>query len=461
MNESGRSDVHYYLGATQELSIDLLLDYLDDVIKSRFYYRDRGWQEVMRSVGEDMGEAGDFDVATLLRLLVPDAWYALNALFEEWDYLSFSEKVSELRDLLAALTNYKTLLTDNPAGSAVGMLISIIAHYAVRFHLTEASFGSLSLTDNYEHLFALLGDTFRNKMSGELFMQHWPETYMAWLDSASDESLFERSSYTRVSLKCPIDVYVYDSNEVLVGRIVDDVVDESLEESVYCACDMLGEKTVYLPDDDTYRIEIVAREDCEIDLVNEYYTDQMELASVECYLDVPMDEEQSFEADYQKEELECTLTSDGTEIEADYTVGEEEEVPEFTVELTCEGFGTIAGDGYYTLGETVSLCALELYGSTFVGWYDENGVLISTEIEYSYSITENGAFTAVFEGGRMPGDADGNGVIDTTDALYVLRCALGIDGDANAMMAVCDMDGSGTIDTTDALLILRMALGIE
>ncbi len=75
--------------------------------------------------------------------------------------------------------------------------------------------------------------------------------------------------------------------------------------------------------------------------------------------------------------------------------------------------------------------------------------------------TWNGYPIVPYEVEAVPGDADGNGVIDTTDALYVLRCALGIDGDANAMMAVCDMDGSGTIDTTDALLILRMALGIE
>jgi hypothetical protein len=60
-----------------------------------------------------------------------------------------------------------------------------------------------------------------------------------------------------------------------------------------------------------------------------------------------------------------------------------------------------------------------------------------------------------------PGDADKNGVIDTADALLVLRAALGIDGDPAALLTVCDMDGNGIIDTTDALLILRLALGIS
>ncbi|MBQ1520019.1 MAG: dockerin type I repeat-containing protein, partial [Clostridia bacterium] len=61
----------------------------------------------------------------------------------------------------------------------------------------------------------------------------------------------------------------------------------------------------------------------------------------------------------------------------------------------------------------------------------------------------------------LPGDADRNGAVDTTDALLILRCALGIMGSESYYMMNCDMDGNGAIDTTDALMILRMALGIS
>lgn len=54
------------------------------------------------------------------------------------------------------------------------------------------------------------------------------------------------------------------------------------------------------------------------------------------------------------------------------------------------------------------------------------------------------------------GDVDGNGVVDTTDALFVLRWALGIDA-----TFACDADHNGSIDTTDALLVLRAALNIN
>lgn len=60
----------------------------------------------------------------------------------------------------------------------------------------------------------------------------------------------------------------------------------------------------------------------------------------------------------------------------------------------------------------------------------------------------------------QPGDADGNFYVDTVDALEVLRCALGISGNAEALLGNCDMDQNGSIDTTDALLILRLALNI-
>lgn len=58
----------------------------------------------------------------------------------------------------------------------------------------------------------------------------------------------------------------------------------------------------------------------------------------------------------------------------------------------------------------------------------------------------------------IPGDADGDGLVTTMDALIVLRCALGISGDPNALLVLCDMDGDGKITTQDALIILRSAL---
>ena len=60
----------------------------------------------------------------------------------------------------------------------------------------------------------------------------------------------------------------------------------------------------------------------------------------------------------------------------------------------------------------------------------------------------------------LPGDADDNGAVEATDALIVLRYAMGMDqivpNETNA-----DVNGDGVIDASDALIILRMAMGIE
>ncbi len=101
-------------------------------------------------------------------------------------------------------------------------------------------------------------------------------------------------------------------------------------------------------------------------------------------------------------------------------------------------------------------------GAQFTGWFGEDGTPLYFDPEFDLSECGETQLTARFgKPGSIPGDADGNGTVDTTDALLVLRAALNIDGDPAALLSNCDMDGNGIIDTTDALMILRLALGIE
>jgi hypothetical protein len=55
------------------------------------------------------------------------------------------------------------------------------------------------------------------------------------------------------------------------------------------------------------------------------------------------------------------------------------------------------------------------------------------------------------------GDADDNGSITASDALLALRTAI---GGAHCPLARCDTNGDGFINTTDSLRILRKAVGI-
>ncbi|MBQ6454152.1 MAG: leucine-rich repeat protein, partial [Coriobacteriales bacterium] len=57
------------------------------------------------------------------------------------------------------------------------------------------------------------------------------------------------------------------------------------------------------------------------------------------------------------------------------------------------------------------------------------------------------------------GDADGSGVVNSRDALYVIRYATGRLGADGLDLAVCDVDGSGEVNSRDALYIIRYSSG--
>ena len=88
---------------------------------------------------------------------------------------------------------------------------------------------------------------------------------------------------------------------------------------------------------------------------------------------------------------------------------------------------------------------------------DESDVYFVDSLGFSSLTVWYGPFMC---GDALPGDATGDGVVDTEDALHVLRWALGLEDYDTDQGAICDMNGDGVIDTVDALIVLRMALGI-
>ena len=58
-------------------------------------------------------------------------------------------------------------------------------------------------------------------------------------------------------------------------------------------------------------------------------------------------------------------------------------------------------------------------------------------------------------GAQTPGDMEGDGVVSASDALVILRMALGmIDGNTT----LADMDGDGVVTSADALIALRLSM---
>ena len=121
--------------------------------------------------------------------------------------------------------------------------------------------------------------------------------------------------------------------------------------------------------------------------------------------------------------------------------------PCYHLRLSPLDFGTVfnvLGEGMYTLA----------YSASARNCFSPDGVTLETETRCF-----NGLFTGLFFVGAsfIPGDADGDGALTTTDALLVLRYSMDIIPSLPRPIAA-DMDGSGTLDSMDALIILRQAV---
>lgn len=58
----------------------------------------------------------------------------------------------------------------------------------------------------------------------------------------------------------------------------------------------------------------------------------------------------------------------------------------------------------------------------------------------------------------LPGDVDGNGIVDAADALLLLRFSMGLI-DSLPCSENADYNGDGSVDATDALLVFRFSMG--
>lgn len=81
------------------------------------------------------------------------------------------------------------------------------------------------------------------------------------------------------------------------------------------------------------------------------------------------------------------------------------------VTVNRDGLGTVTGAGVYQIGSQVTLTATGgENGYNFIGWYSQNGTLISMDNPYIFTLNENVEITAKFsnapQGGETPGEGD-------------------------------------------------------
>lgn len=79
------------------------------------------------------------------------------------------------------------------------------------------------------------------------------------------------------------------------------------------------------------------------------------------------------------------------------------------VEISVQGQGDVAGAGVYAIGSQVTVTATAKQKNEFIRWENAQGVSVSTDASYSFTITDNVALKAVFSNnpsGDTPEEGD-------------------------------------------------------
>ncbi len=378
MAESKISTVLYSQEKRQELAIDLLIDYLDDVIKTSKQYANTGYQQLFMDILSD----SDGSIEKVIELLLKDHEFAAETLIfflNNQEELSKEEKASFITVLIGELSAIILLEDDNqPIKGILRMILELLVRYDARVIANTVSDKDQTIV--YDTLIGLIFNTVDQTMDSTLLKQHWPEAYLAWLRCGT--SVLKAGAYKKVSVKCPVDVVVYDASGEVVGRVTDDIVDETIEESVCIVVNEYGEKDIYLDEEGEYSIEIIAREAGELDIVISAFDGDNVCTSTDCYIDLLMAEGQVFGVETNDD----VVSTEDAILEPDVSTEDGTQTVEIT--LTSNLPGIMFGQGTHLLGESVDLIASACSEYGFDGWY-LNGELLSKDCSYTFSAVED------------------------------------------------------------------------
>ena len=123
------------------------------------------------------------------------------------------------------------------------------------------------------------------------------------------------------------------------------------------------------------------------------------------------------------------------------------------------GVGTERDENY----EWYCIKAVPVLGNSFCGWYAVDGTLLSTNVEINRNDFDGvndfiARFTASTPGGV--GDVDGDGAVRVSDAVLIMRYALGLIEFTPEQILCGDVDGDGFVKVADAVMVIRIALGL-
>lgn len=228
---------------------------------------------------------------------------------------------------------------------------------------------------------------------------HYPALYMAWLDSLNGSNKNYNGKYVKVFINCPVDVTIYDKEDDIVGKIVNNEV-VSTEEGCTIYIDQDGQKIVVLPCDADYQIQMAATDNGTVTYtVEKWNMDEKNSHYLCSYYDVNVERGNILtglieEADEASAEKYTLLNSIGEKIEPTKEfVGEE--IVTYSIHVEADGHGVVNASSRKTEGEYVIINAVPNDNESFLGWYNGEA-LVSAEENYRFRVEADVSLTAKF-----------------------------------------------------------------
>ncbi|MDO4815514.1 MAG: lipase family protein [Bacillota bacterium] len=191
----------YEVYEDQELVLDLLIDYIDDLLLTPEKYLSGGYQEILMEYMKCRISGDEMKLERFFRFLLSDnreLARRLCSLMEDWESLKPLERGKHISALTAAIAK-KQAIKNTPATEILGMGMNILIHYAAKRTATRVT--GKDKDYYYDQLTKMIVDTYRRGKKSPLLMQHWPETYLAWLCSGDSSQLFRTNTYAHNSIK--------------------------------------------------------------------------------------------------------------------------------------------------------------------------------------------------------------------------------------------------------------------
>ena len=263
-----------------------------------------------------------------------------------------------------------------------------------------------------------------------VFLAHFPELCLAWVDSL--ERINFASAYRKAFVNCPVDVYVYDSNNTLVGKIIDGEHTD-ISSGVTTYTDVDGQYVLILPADEEFTVRVEANDSGTLSYaITEYDVDSSQTTRVTSYCDIAIQEGDVFVGEvenlYSGESVDYALKSDDDYITP--TVDQSgSNIVYHSVTVSSEGNGAAAGCGTFVQGEYCRVW-VESGESNFIGWYI-GSELVSSEKEYRLLVDSDINVLAKFEGSSVePTPPSGNNgwLTDTDGKTYYYKNGKAVKG---------------------------------